>query len=39
MMDELSVEQEWIEVADRFEDDNPWLPLDELMVAFERGDR
>ena len=38
-MDELNVEQDWLDVAQDFEDDNPWLPLDELMAAFERGDR
>ena len=37
--DETMAALEWIETAERFEDENPWLPLDELMNAFEKGDR
>ena len=36
--DETLAAIEWIATAERFEDDNPWLPLDALMAAFEKGE-
>jgi len=37
--DETMAALEWIETAETFEDENPWLPLDALMAAFEQGER